>query len=78
MAKDIKQKIKEIKAIIEVATLALPKERDAQRHYRNAARNAPGELSKRIFEELAEEEANHEKKLKAMMTILEDELERLK
>lgn len=77
MTTDRKERIKEIKAIIQVATIALPKEREACRHYRNAAARAPGELSRRIFEELAEQEALHERKLEAMIVLLEEELKRL-
>ena len=77
MAKDKKQRIKEIKAIIEVATIAIPKERDARDHYLSAAKKAPGDLSRRIFEELAEQEAQHEKKLRAMIAILSEELEHM-
>ncbi len=78
MADDKKQRIKDIKAIIQVATIALPKEREAQRHYRNAAQRAPGELSRRIFEEMAEQEQQHEQKLLAIIELLEAELERMK
>lgn len=75
---DMKQRIKDIKAVIQVATIALPKERDSSRQYRNAARNAPGFLSKRIFEEMAEEEEQHQRKLEALIMLLEDELAAMK
>lgn len=75
---DTKQRIKDIKAIIQVATIALPKEREAYRHYVNAAKRAPGDLSRRIFEELAEQEQQHERKLEAIITLLEEELDSLK
>lgn len=68
------EKIKEIKTIIEVAILAIPKERAARAHYLAAAARATGDLSRRIFEELAAQEQEHEEKLKALVTILEDEL----
>jgi rubrerythrin len=77
MTDDMKQRIKDIKAIIQVATIALPKEREATRHYRNAARIAPGALSKRIFEELAEQEQQHQRKLEAIIMLLEEELKNL-
>jgi len=70
-------KIKEIKTIIEVATLAIPKERASREHYLAAAKRAPGDLSRRIFEELAAQEKEHEDKLAALITILEDELKEL-
>ncbi len=71
---DTKQRIKDIKALIEVATIALPKERESCRHYRNASKNAPGALSRRIFEEMAEQEEQHQRKLEALIMLLEDEL----
>ncbi len=77
MAKDKKERIKEIKAVLEVAVLAMPKERSSQEFYRNASRKAPGELSRRIFEELAAQEEQHEAKLKAIIQILEAELKTL-
>jgi rubrerythrin len=77
MSKDRKERVKEIKAVLEVAVLAMPKERASQEFYRNAARKAPGELSKRIFEELAQQEEQHEAKLKAIIQILEAELKSL-
>jgi rubrerythrin len=71
------EKIKEIKTIIEVAILAIPKERAARTHYLSAASRAPGDLSRRIFEELAAQEKEHEEKLEALIAILEDELKEL-
>jgi rubrerythrin len=75
---DKKQRIRDIKALIEVAVIALPKERESSRHYRNAAKSAPGALSKRIFEEMAEQEEQHQRKLEALIMLLEDELEAMK
>lgn len=75
---DKKQRIKDIRSLIEAATIALPKERESCRHYRRAAEKAPGALSKRIFEEMAEQEEQHQRKLEVLISLLEDELEAMK
>jgi len=65
---------KEIRAIIEVATLAIPKERDSRAFYLSAARRAPGDWSRKVFEDLAAEEGEHEARLRAIIKVLEEEL----
>jgi len=72
-----KTEIREIRRIIDVATVAIPKERDARAMYQAAAAQAPGELSKRVFEDLAQQEAGHESRLVALIAMLEDRLAEL-
>jgi len=67
---------RELRYVIEVATLAIPKEREAQDRYRAAAKRAPGEMAKRLFEEMAKQEEQHEAQLQAIIRYLEDELTR--
>lgn len=74
---DQKQKIKEIKTMIQVATLAIPRERESAAMYSKASQNAPGELSRRLFERLAQDEQMHEAKLKAIIEFLQEELGRI-
>ncbi len=56
MTEDVKKKVAEIRHMIEVAQLAIPKEREARQHYLNASRKAPGETARLLFERLALEE----------------------
>lgn len=63
--------------MIQVATLAVPRERESHAMYITAAQKAPGELSRRLFTRLAEDEAMHEAKLTAIIKYLEDELARI-
>jgi len=72
-----KQKVKEIRTMIQIATLAIPKEREAAAMYAKAAQNAPGELSKKLFERLAQDEIMHEARLKAIIEFLHEELARI-
>lgn len=75
MSKTKKEEIAEIRKIIEVAIIAIPKERDAHNFYLQAARKAPGEMSKNIFEDLANQEAQHEARLLAIIAMLEERLD---
>ena len=75
--KSRKEQIKEIKEIIEVATLAIPREREAQARYLKASRQAPGDLSRRLFERLAKDEQQHEAKLKAIVEHMKEKLREL-
>lgn len=72
-----KKKASEIRHMIEVAQLAIPKERESRDHYQAAANKAPGEISKKLFERLALEEQQHEEKLKAIIRFLQEELNSL-
>ncbi len=78
MSEERRANVKEIKAMIQVATLAIPRERESRDMYRKAAKNAPGELSKQLFERLAKDEEQHALKLKAIIKYLKEELDRLK
>lgn len=72
-----KKKAAEIRHMIEVARLAIPKEREAREHYLSASRKAPGETSRLLFERLAHEEEQHELKLRAIIRNLQEELDAL-
>ena len=73
-----KQEIREMKKIIEIATIAIPKERDARNFYLQAAKSSPGEMSQQIFESLAAQEEEHEARLKALIAMFEERLEALR
>ena len=78
MSSSKKHEIREMKKIIEIATIAIPKERDARNFYMQAAKNSPGEISRQIFESLAAQEEEHEARLKALIAMFEERLEDLK
>ena len=63
-------KSKDVEALIEVILRMIPKEREAQEVYRQTARTAPNEMTRLLFERLAEQEEVHERKLKASLELL--------
>jgi rubrerythrin len=77
MSNETKKEIQEIRKIIDVAAIAIPKERDARKMYLAAAAQAPGDLSRKIFEELAAQEEQHAARLQGLIAMLEARLEEL-
>jgi rubrerythrin len=70
-------RVKDVEALIEVILRMIPKEREAQAVYRNTARTAPSEMTRLLFEKLAEQEEVHERKLRAALELLRcEQLER--
>jgi len=65
--------IKEIDRMIEVIVRSIRKEREAHDLYLATARSATREMTRLLFEKLAEQEEEHEKKLRAAMRLLEQE-----
>ena len=65
--------IKEIDRMIEVIVRSIPKEREAHDLYLATARSATREMTRLLFEKLAGQEQEHEKKLRAAMRLLEQE-----
>lgn len=78
MSQSKKDDIKEIKRIIQIATIAIPKERDAHNFYLQAAENSPGEMSRQIFQSLADQEEEHEARLNALIAMFEERLDALR
>ena len=74
MAESTKKKVAEIRHIIEVAQLAIPRERESRDHYLKAAKKAPGETARMLFERLALEEEQHEERLRAIIRHLQTKL----
>ena len=65
--------IKEIDRMIEVIVRSIPKEREAHDLYLATARSATSEMTRLLFERLADQEEEHERKLRAAMRLLEQE-----
>ena len=63
-------KVKDVEALVEVILRMIPKEREAQEVYRRTAKTAPNEMTRLLFERLAEQEEIHERKLKAALELL--------
>jgi rubrerythrin len=76
MINDI-ESVKELERMIEVVVRSLPKEREARDLYRAASESATMEMTKRLFAKLAEQEQEHEKKLSAVLDLLQKELRQL-
>ena len=64
--------------MIEVVLRSIPKEREAQSLYRQTAQNAPNEMLQHLFSRLADQEAVHEEKLRAVLEMLRAELKELR
>jgi rubrerythrin len=71
MARD---KAREIERMIEVVVRAIPKEREARDLYRSTSESATMDMTRLLFEKLARDEAQHEKKLTAILGLLKREL----
>ncbi|MFH1529608.1 MAG: ferritin family protein [Pseudomonadota bacterium] len=74
--RDDNPRARELRYMIEVASLAIPREREARDRYLAAAKRAPGEMARRLFEEMAGQEEQHEAQLRAIIQYFEDELAR--
>lgn len=72
-----KSEIKKLDQVIEIILRMLPKERESEKVYRQAAKIAPSDMSRLLFERLADQEKIHEKKLRAALDLLEAEKEEL-
>jgi rubrerythrin len=65
-----RDRVKDVEGLIEVILRMIPKEREAHEVYRRTARAAPSEMTRLLFEQLAEQEGIHERKLKAALELL--------
>ena len=77
MTENKPQSVDELKVMIEVVLLAIPKEVTAREFYRYASIKAKGSQSRQFFQSLAEEEQRHEQALRAMLTELQHMLSSL-
>lgn len=68
MASDV---AKGMNRLIEVIVHSIPKEREARDVYLAAAREAPTEMTRLLFERLAKDEEGHEAKLRAVLQLLQ-------
>lgn len=72
-----RDRARDIEALVEVILRMIPKEREAREVYRKTARDAPDEMTRLLFEQLAEQEEIHERKLRAALELLRcEQLER--
>lgn len=71
MTQNNQQSIDELKEMIEVVLLAIPKEVTAREFYHYASIKARGDKSREFFKSLADEERRHEKALRAMLKELQ-------
>lgn len=78
MKDETKNQIKEIKEMIQVVLLAIPREISARKFYLNAAQKATGDKSREMFIQLAEQEKEHETKLRNILETLKTELKQVK
>ena len=63
--------------MIDVIVRCIPKERQARDLYLATSKRASSEATKLLFEHLAEQEEQHEEKLRASMAMLQEEKSKL-
>lgn len=72
------EKIKDLEKVMEVVISMLPKEHDAGELYLSTAKVAQREFARSMFEWLAEQEKQHESKLKGILDLLKIEIQELR
>ncbi|MFH1070694.1 MAG: hypothetical protein V1794_13850 [Candidatus Glassbacteria bacterium] len=70
-----KSAIKQLERVIEVVLRSIPKERQARDVFRRAAGEAKAEMARILFESIANQEEQHETKLKVTLELLKQELD---
>jgi rubrerythrin len=70
-----KEDIKQLERMIEVVMRSIPKERQAHDIYSTVAQEAKTETARLLFDMLAEQEEEHEAKLRAALEVLKQELD---
>jgi rubrerythrin len=73
-----KKRIKELKEMIEVLILAIPREIASQQFYQAAVDKATSETTRKFFLSLVEQEKSHEANLTKILNNLQIELKQLK
>ena len=68
---------KDLREMIEVVTLAIPREVEAYNAYMKAANASKAEESRKLFIALAQQEKGHEKVLKDLLEDLKKQLQAL-
>ena len=74
----VKEKIKDLETVMEVVMRMIPKEHDAAQLYISTSHSAKRELTRKLFEWLAEQEIQHESKLRGILDLLKEQLHALK
>ncbi|HUU27151.1 MAG TPA: ferritin family protein [archaeon] len=72
------EKIADLERVMEVVVRMIPREIAARKLYLDTARVAKGEMHKNMFEFMAEQEEQHEAKLRGVMDLLKMELAKIK
>ncbi|MBN2288296.1 MAG: hypothetical protein JXQ83_03115 [Candidatus Glassbacteria bacterium] len=72
------QKIKDIERVMEVVIRMIPKERSARELYSSTSRTAKREMTRSLFETLADQEQQHEDKLRGILELFRTELQKIK
>ena len=73
-----KSNVKEIEHLIEVVLRSIPKERQAHDIYQATAEKSKSEMTRLLFEKLAEQEEQHEAKLHGALEFLKEEISEAK
>lgn len=75
---DVREKIRAIEEMIQVVLLAIPREISSHAYYLNASQKATSGISRDLFLSLAQQEKDHEIKLKNIVEDLKKELRKYK
>ena len=73
-----KSEIKQLENLIEIVMCSIPKERQAHNVFMNASKESKLEMARVLFETLAEQEEQHESRLRATLELLKQELDEAK
>lgn len=73
-----KSEIKKLENMIEVVVRSIPKERQAHDVFMNASKGSKLEMARVLFETLADQEEQHESRLRATLELLKQELDEAK
>ena len=73
-----KEKIRDLETVMEVVMRMIPKEHDAAQLYISTSHSAKRDLTRKLFEWLAEQEIQHESKLRGILDLLKEQLHALK
>jgi len=68
---------KELREMIEMITIAIPREKDAHRFYLQAAEKARTEGARNLLISMAEQEQGHQHMLKDLLKSLQKELDEM-
>ncbi len=78
MADDFARRLAELNSVAEVMTLAIARERASANYYELALKKAATAAAKKAFSLLLEQEREHEKIMRAELSVVRSEIEKMR